>query len=540
MKQRQEQARERRLNLADTKALEMAGDEATARWAYVEAQGLYEQAVAQGLLSRSQERNLCRKIGFSIRNGTRPERATSWFERSLQLYEPNDARTGAPGTWRYLAHQRWVEVRSGEIFESLTKAQNEFHLQDEDPEFSTRTRALHAYYLILLGRYNEATDYFSSGSKIRQDWTIGPAVCLNQRAISYAIKGEVDWAFHTFERAVEYSKGYLDGYYTATIWDDYATWASALGRLDLAQSNCERALLIARERRIGWRIPYLTLRLSEVSLKSGNIKRAHHLLLDALTYDTETPVLRLLRSAIALQLSHVLDDEEIRKRAVADDALELAFQSGEPRRIAPIVAEYVRLAIGQGNARLAKHLVARGLGAISQADHAEELLALSARYGFSADAQQAKHLLLARMQLPQCHLAEAFLDVWEAQAALKRRATLVARNHAQRAAAAFARLGWWSQHTRALALVGMAQNIDKHQPSSQDVTILGDLSPALTNRERQVADLVLKGLTNRVIAGALNISEHTVESHMTSILHRLGLRSRWQLIQLKRPPDSEL
>jgi DNA-binding NarL/FixJ family response regulator len=50
-------------------------------------------------------------------------------------------------------------------------------------------------------------------------------------------------------------------------------------------------------------------------------------------------------------------------------------------------------------------------------------------------------------------------------------------------------------------------------------------------REQEVAELVLKGLTNRAIADALRISENTVETHMASIMTRLGIRSRHQLAE---------
>ena len=52
---------------------------------------------------------------------------------------------------------------------------------------------------------------------------------------------------------------------------------------------------------------------------------------------------------------------------------------------------------------------------------------------------------------------------------------------------------------------------------------------ALTGREEQVAQLIRRGARNREVAIALQISEHTVERHVSSILGRLGLRSRWQI-----------
>ena len=50
-----------------------------------------------------------------------------------------------------------------------------------------------------------------------------------------------------------------------------------------------------------------------------------------------------------------------------------------------------------------------------------------------------------------------------------------------------------------------------------------------TEREREVATLVLKSLTNRAIAHALRISENTVEKHVASVMDKLGVRSRHQL-----------
>jgi DNA-binding NarL/FixJ family response regulator len=55
------------------------------------------------------------------------------------------------------------------------------------------------------------------------------------------------------------------------------------------------------------------------------------------------------------------------------------------------------------------------------------------------------------------------------------------------------------------------------------------MGSALTGREQQVAHLIRRGARNREVAAALQISEHTVERHVSSILGRLGLRSRWQI-----------
>jgi len=49
---------------------------------------------------------------------------------------------------------------------------------------------------------------------------------------------------------------------------------------------------------------------------------------------------------------------------------------------------------------------------------------------------------------------------------------------------------------------------------------------ALTNREREVLELVSQGLSNKLIARRLQISEHTVKFHIASISNKLGASSR--------------
>lgn len=51
----------------------------------------------------------------------------------------------------------------------------------------------------------------------------------------------------------------------------------------------------------------------------------------------------------------------------------------------------------------------------------------------------------------------------------------------------------------------------------------------LTRRERQVAEQVANGLTNKLIARELGITERTVKAHVASIFERLGAKDRLQL-----------
>jgi DNA-binding NarL/FixJ family response regulator len=59
---------------------------------------------------------------------------------------------------------------------------------------------------------------------------------------------------------------------------------------------------------------------------------------------------------------------------------------------------------------------------------------------------------------------------------------------------------------------------DRHTPDD-------DLSP----REREVAQLVAEGRSNKQVAAALFLSEGTVENTLTRVYAKLGVRSRTQL-----------
>ena len=56
------------------------------------------------------------------------------------------------------------------------------------------------------------------------------------------------------------------------------------------------------------------------------------------------------------------------------------------------------------------------------------------------------------------------------------------------------------------------------------------LSQALTEREIEVLQLLAEGVGNKVIATRLNISEHTVKFHISSVLSKMGAASRTEAV----------
>jgi DNA-binding NarL/FixJ family response regulator len=59
--------------------------------------------------------------------------------------------------------------------------------------------------------------------------------------------------------------------------------------------------------------------------------------------------------------------------------------------------------------------------------------------------------------------------------------------------------------------------------------VVEDLLDRLTSREKEVAIEAAKGLSNKEIARALNITERTVKAHLAKSFERLGVKDRLQL-----------
>jgi DNA-binding NarL/FixJ family response regulator len=64
----------------------------------------------------------------------------------------------------------------------------------------------------------------------------------------------------------------------------------------------------------------------------------------------------------------------------------------------------------------------------------------------------------------------------------------------------------------------------------QTPAVIDELSEALTTREREVLELLGRGLSNRLIARELYISEHTVKFHISSLYAKLGVNNRAEAV----------
>jgi len=82
-----------------------------------------------------------------------------------------------------------------------------------------------------------------------------------------------------------------------------------------------------------------------------------------------------------------------------------------------------------------------------------------------------------------------------------------------------------------LSKVLTAQFSRQSSSMSQDShTLLNNL----TDREKQVAELAAKGISNKLISQQLHITERTVKQHLTNSFAKLGIKDRLQLVLVMR------
>jgi DNA-binding CsgD family transcriptional regulator len=177
----------------------------------------------------------------------------------------------------------------------------------------------------------------------------------------------------------------------------------------------------------------------------------------------------------------------------------------------------------------AREPLAKALEYVKNADDACDLPLAVAQFGDKCCFGRAREVLRSRTLLPNADVATAHLHYFDALVSDRDGDAEGCTRQATAAATVFRKLRWTSYELAATLLGASA-----HRPRSaadEPADREGSIPIELTLREQSVAQLAIVGLSNREIGERLSISARTVECHMTSILRRMGLRSRHQLLE---------
>ena len=345
-------------------------------------------------------------------------------------------------------------------------------------------------------------------------------------------QGDTDRAKAIAEEGLRLSdEGGLGGVVTADFLRMSGMMAKVQGHRERARELQEESLRLSREEDDKLRIAHSLLVLGITMEGLGDLKRAKELYEEGIVLSREIGYAAIL-ARFLLSLGYellregdfergaTLNEEAaalLRERGYKGGSLELALDNlgwaallqGNHERARTSFEESLILCKLLGNKLNASESL-EGMACISAAEIASER---AARLFGAAEA--------LREAVGLEHLPEE--DAW--------RKPYLAAARVRLGEASWA--GAWAEG-RAMSMEQAIEYALSEQklatpPSPESEQPSSDEPPSLTRREKEVAILVRRGLTNRQIASELVLSEHTVHHHVSNILKKLNLNSRQQV-----------
>jgi predicted ATPase/DNA-binding SARP family transcriptional activator/DNA-binding CsgD family transcriptional regulator len=386
--------------------------------------------------------------------------------------------------------QEWLERLEAE--HDNFRAALSWALEGGEPELALRLAGALGDFWQLRGRLKEGRRWLEATLAEGSEFTTIARVKALIRA------GDIAMEQRSFERAVTLSEEGLA--LSRGLGDEVGAAASLfnLGMVALLRNDSERAVALLEEavklaHYVG-NVAALSLSVHGLALAfmhKYDLERAAALQRENLARARESGDQHILSMSIGLGGLIALGEGDYeRAEAHGLEALKM-FRRMDLRQYIPTLLQLLAAAAGRGDPLRSARL--RGA---SEALHE----AMGARLSAGEHAYFEPHLAAARAQLDK--------TTWETAWAEGRAMT-------------------FEQAVEYVLSADEPAPAEIVTPEDQWVDEPPD-SP-LTRREREVADLIGRGLTNRQISSELSISKGTVENHVHKILVKLKLRSRTQI-----------
>jgi DNA-binding CsgD family transcriptional regulator len=365
---------------------------------------------------------------------------------------------------------------------------------------------------------------------------VGEALCtLLEVAGLVGDPGMVEpWARFLASYRSSYTFGPLLPFETASATDLISAFCTGccggvylvVGRLDAAEQQLERAVVELTTKGLRPRCLHPVADLVELRVLQGRLPEADALIagfeddVDCVASIAALDIALGRPSQAVYRLRGALEQLEdtpvlalpllVRLVDAALDLGDVALAASSARRIGELAA-MTGTTLHAAYADQALGKVAFATGASQSTDHLRSACLGFARAGVPLQAARARVTLARSLADPDRGLAVA-----EARSALK----------------AFDRMGATAEADR---VAGFLRELGvKGRTGPRDVGVL-------TRREQEVLRLIAQGLSNAEIAARLFISTKTAGNHVSSILTKLGLRSRTEaaafaLLHVAQPP----
>ena len=523
---------------------EAAGDRAVALHDYGTAQRFFEIALQSAPPDLATAARLNEKLASAALIEASPSRAAGPIDAAQRAYEALGDALGIARIEMHRSRRAWFD---GDPAGSLAAAQR--GLAAAEPfgpsaqlfDVHVRLAQIHGF----AGRHAEARREVDAADAIRDASTSDAMVRFHTaRATLRADAWEVDGFLADYAEAVAIAERIGHVELLVSTQNNRALHAFMSGRPEVAIPALESSIATSYEFGMRWHVPNALLSLARVRFVFGDVPAARQAMLDALTSSYEARRLDVWTAGYGIPIALAAQDDALLARcAIAD--VEATLAAGDISEIAHAGCAYAALALARGDAPGAAQMLARALAALGDDARPLFLCAEIAQHGRSEDLERARALLAA----PGRDLSRAAeRALFDAYLALRRRRRGEAAQRALEAAELYGGLRWTLHQARAFEVAGReadALRLYRGAGSLRDAARVegsgraGDPFASLTPREREIADLVLAGRSNREAGVALGLSERTVGNHLQSVFNRLGIGSRRELAEYVSASASE-
>jgi DNA-binding CsgD family transcriptional regulator len=513
---------------------EAAADRAVALHDYGTAQRFYEAALRAAPPDLATSARLNEKLASSALIEAAPARAAEPIASALRAYEELGDALGVARMEMHRSRRAWFD---GDPAASLAAAERA--LACAEPlgpsaqlfDVHVRLAQIHGF----AGRRAEARRALDAAEAMRELGTPDAIIrFLSARAIVRADDWEVEGFLADYAEAVALAEKIGHVELLVSTQNNRALHAFMAGRPDVAMPALESSIATSYEYGLRWHVPNALLSLARVRYVFGDVPGARQALLDALASANETRRLDVWTAGYGIPTALAANDDALLARCAIADA-DAVIAAGDVSEVAHVACAYADVALARGDAAAAADVLHRALAALGDDARPLFLCAAIAQHGRDEDLARARTLLDAP---PRDRSRAAERALFDAHAAARRRRRAEAAQRALEAAELYGELRWVLQQARALELAGRgadALRIYRAAGSARDAARLSDSARAadplapLTPREREIAEHVLAGRSNRETGELLGLSERTVGNHLQSVFNRLGIGSRREL-----------
>jgi predicted ATPase/DNA-binding SARP family transcriptional activator/DNA-binding CsgD family transcriptional regulator len=398
-------------------------------------------------------------------------------------------------------------------------------------ELGLRLAGALSRFWYIRGYLSEGRRWLEEGLAVRNGTVLSP-----ERAKALAGAGWLAEALGDYEWARAAHEESLSIYRRLENEKGVASSLANLGRVALfpsdqewASEQLEESLALLRESRNEWELSRVLTSIGIIALRRGDHDRAATSFEEALFLHRNAGDARGVAVSLNnLGFAMLFRGEGERAMTLFEEALARDRENRDAEGIAASLVNLGLAALITGEFGRAAKLLDESLAVLREVHNKHTLVecleAMAAVAGARGQTRRAARLLGVTQAVrenigaPLPPNERALLEPYLAHARLDEAAWEAA--HAQGRAMGL-------DEAVEYALLAEEPAPSAHPPPEQPS--VGRQATALTRREKEVAKLVARGLTNRQMAQELSISERTVENHIGKILKKLRFSSRAQI-----------